>query len=142
MHTTAFWLHFRSGFFDDFDAYSRTDLRDALRGLGNVLETVATVLLLNDARDLAVAVLDDSEQMHTCFEPRVALYDNFPGGIGQSEPLFRRSQELLKAALDLACGCACEAGCPSCVGPHNEIGPRGKEGAIRILRKLSGSGAN
>ncbi len=105
-----------------------------------LLQTVATVLLLSDPRDIAVAVLDDSEKMQTGFEPDVVLYDNYPGGIGQSDPLFRRSRELMSAALDLACACACAAGCPSCVGPHNEIGMRGKEGALRILRKaLSGT---
>ncbi len=135
MHTTAFWLHFASGFFDDFEGYSTADLQDSLRGLGNVLQTVATVLLLSDPRDIAVAVLDDSAQMQTAFEPDVVLYDNYPGGIGQSDPLFRRRQELLIAALDLASSCACESGCPSCVGPHNEIGFRGKEGSIRILEK-------
>ncbi len=140
MHTTAFWVHFTSGFFDDFDGFTSADLNDSLHGLGNVLQTVATVLLLSDPRDIAVAVLDDSEQMQTAFQPDVVLYDNYPGGIGQSDPLFRRSKELMSAAFDLVSACSCDAGCPSCVGPHNEIGLRGKEGALRILRKaLSGA---
>ncbi len=136
MHTTAFWLHFATGFFEDFKGYSTADLQDALRGLANVLQTVSTVLLLSDPRDIAVAVLDDSEQMQAAFEPDVVLYDNYPGGIGQSDPLFRRSKELMGAALNLAAGCPCDSGCPSCVGPLNEIGTRGKEGAIRILREM------
>lgn len=139
MHTTAFWLHFASGFFDDFDGFTSADLNDSLRGLGNLLQTVATVLLLSDARDIAMAVLDDSQQMQTAFEPDVVLYDNYPGGIGQSDPLFRRSKELMSAAFDLVCSCSCDAGCPSCVGPHNEIGMRGKEGALRILKAFSGA---
>ncbi len=136
MHTTAFWLHFQSGFFDNFEDYSRTDLQDALRGAGNVLQTVATVLLLSDPHDLAVSVLDDSDEKQAAFEPRVVLYDNYPGGIGQSDPLFRRSGQLILAAHDLVSGCACDLGCPSCVGPRNEIGLRGKEGATRILRTI------
>jgi DEAD/DEAH box helicase domain-containing protein len=137
MHTTAFWLHFATGFFDDFEGFSLADLQDALHGLGNILKTVASVLLLSDPRDLAAAVLDDSAEKQTAFEPDVLLYDNYPGGIGQSDPLFRRRDELLKAALELAAACPCEAGCPSCVGPHTEIGRRGKEGALRVLRKFS-----
>ncbi len=136
MHTTAFWLHFARDFFKDFKGYSTADLQDALRGLGNVLQTVATVLLLSDPRDIAVAILDDSAEMKIAFEPDVVLYDNYPGGIGQSDPLFRRSRELITAALELAASCPCEAGCPSCIGPHDEIGERGKEGVIRILRKV------
>lgn len=140
MHTTAFWLHFSSDFFDDFEGYATTDLQDALRGLGNVLRTVASVLLLSDPRDLAVAVLDDSQKMLNAFEPDVVLYDNYPGGIGQSDPLFRRRALLLSSALELALNCPCQTGCPACVGPHNEIGKRGKEGAIRLLEKTLGLG--
>jgi DEAD/DEAH box helicase domain-containing protein len=132
MHTTAFWLHFAGAFFEDFTGFSTTEIQDALHGLGNVLKTAGTVLLLSDPHDLAVAALDESDETRN-----VVLYDNYPGGIGQSDPLFRRRTELIAAALDLAAGCACQAGCPSCVGPHNEVGPRGKEGALRILRKLT-----
>lgn len=137
MHTTAFWLHFGEGFFSGFKNFSKADLRDALHGLGNLLKTIGTVLLLNDARDLAVAVLDDSAAMKVAFEPDVVLYDNYPGGIGQSDPLFRRRDELIQGALDLASSCPCAAGCPSCVGPHTEIGSRGKEAVIEILKKLA-----
>jgi DEAD/DEAH box helicase domain-containing protein len=132
MHTTAFWLHLPKSFFSDFIGFSTTDIEDAVHGLGNVLKTVGTVLLLSDPHDLAVAALDESHEIRN-----VVLYDNYPGGIGQSDPLFRRRAELMAAALDLAAVCPCEAGCPSCVGPYTEIGPRGKEGAVRILRKLS-----
>jgi DEAD/DEAH box helicase domain-containing protein len=137
MHTTAFWLHFASGFFDGFEGFSTADLQDALHGLGNLLRTVGALLLLSDPRDLAAAVLDDSAEKKTAFEPDVLLYDNYPGGIGLSDPLFRRREELLRAALELAAECPCEAGCPSCVGPHTEVGRRGKEGALRVLRKLA-----
>jgi DEAD/DEAH box helicase domain-containing protein len=136
MHTTAFWLHFLSGFFDDFEGFSKSELQDALRGAGTVLKTVASVLLLNDPRDLAFAVLDDWAEVPESFEPDIVLYDTYPGGMGQSEPLFRRRKELIRAALELASACPCEAGCPSCVGPQDEVGMRGKEGAIRILRKM------
>ena len=110
MHTTAFWLHFPAEFFGGFDGFSNADLQDALHGLGNVLKTIGTVLLLSDPRDLAVAVLDDSAQKKTAFEPDVVLYDNYPGGIGQSDPLYRRRNALIKAALDLTSSCSCTAG--------------------------------
>jgi DEAD/DEAH box helicase domain-containing protein len=138
MHTTAFWIHFPTGFFgEDFAAFTTADLQDGLHGLGNVLKTVGSVLLLSDPRDLSAAVLDDSALKQTEFEPDVVIYDNYPGGIGQSEPLYRRQGELFKAALELVSRCGCEAGCPSCVGPNTEVGARGKEGAFRILQKLA-----
>lgn len=88
-----------------------------MHALGNLLQTAATVLLLSDPRDLGVTVLDDLSELSEPFEPSIVLYDNYPGGMGQSDPLFRRSEELLAGALDLASGCACESGCPSCTGP-------------------------
>ncbi len=137
MHTTAFWLQFAGDFFEDFEGFSKADTQDAVRGTANVLHTVAAVLLLSDPRDLAVTVLDTPAQTS------IVLYDNYPGGVGQSEPLFRRRGELLRAAWELASSCECEAGCPSCVGPQDEIGPRGKEGAVRVLGKLTADrGAN
>jgi DEAD/DEAH box helicase domain-containing protein len=137
MHTTAFWLHFAPEFFQAFAGFTKVDLQDSVRGAGNVLKTVGTVLLLSDARDLAVSVLDDSLEMSKEFAPDIVLYDNYPGGIGQSDPLFRRQKELIAAGLELVTGCACDSGCPSCVGPPNELGPRGKEGARRILASLA-----
>lgn len=134
MHTTAFTLHFTAPFFNGFGDFTKTELQDSLRGLANVLKTVAAVLLLSDGRDIAATVLDDGEKMKSAFEPDVVLYDNYPGGVGQSDPLFRRRRELLSAALNLASVCACQQGCPSCVGPHNEVGRRGKEGAVRLLK--------
>jgi DEAD/DEAH box helicase domain-containing protein len=136
MHTTAFVLHFADTFFFAMRDYSQSDLQDSLRALATVLHTVASVLLLSDPRDLAASVLDDEAATSQKFKPSIVLYDNYPGGIGQSEPLFRRRLELLRMALDLARSCACSAGCPSCVGPHNETGRRGKEGAIAILTRM------
>lgn len=137
MHTTAFWLHFSDGFFGTFTNFTTADMQDAVHALGNALQTVGTVLLLSDPRDLAIAVLDDSAQKRVAFEPDVVLYDNYPGGIGQSDPLFQRRTELIRGALELVNDCACQSGCPSCVGPYTEIGKRGKEGAGLILQRLT-----
>jgi DEAD/DEAH box helicase domain-containing protein len=71
------------------------------------------------------------------FEPNIYLYDKYPGGIGLSEPLYRMSGALLENSRKLIGSCACEAGCPSCVGPVGEIGEKGKEVALAILRSLA-----
>ncbi|GAA3912339.1 DEAD/DEAH box helicase [Luteimonas lutimaris] len=51
------------------------------------------------------------------FVPTVYLYDNFPGGVGLSEPLWQRQAELVQRARELVAACDCNAGCPACVGP-------------------------
>jgi len=71
------------------------------------------------------------------FEPNIYLYDKYPGGVGLSEPLFRMSESLLEKTQRLIANCPCQNGCPSCVGPIGEIGEKGKEVALEILRRLS-----
>ena len=51
------------------------------------------------------------------FVPTIYLYDNFPGGVGLSEPLWTRQSELVARAAELVERCDCKAGCPACVGP-------------------------
>ena len=71
------------------------------------------------------------------FEPNIYLYDKYPGGVGLSEPLFRMSDSLLEKTQKLISSCPCRIGCPSCVGPIGEVGEKGKEVALEILRRLS-----
>ncbi len=70
------------------------------------------------------------------FEPNIYLYDSYPGGVGLSEPLFRLSESLLRKTHQLISECPCPTGCPSCVGPAGEIGEKGKEVALEILRQM------
>jgi len=143
-------------------------------GLLHALESVATLLLMCDRRDLGVAIGErpagvrdqglgisedgasvtgelgkvehaDSGSSLTpnpkpltpdFFEPNLYLYDAYPGGIGFSEPLFRVHELLVRKTRELIAGCACESGCPSCVGPAGEKGERAKDAALAILQKL------
>jgi DEAD/DEAH box helicase domain-containing protein len=136
MHTTSFWLHFPAVFLDSFPDLSATEKLNALTGLGNALRTVAALLLMCDPRDLGVSLTEEQPAGVAGFEPNLHLYDNYPGGIGQSQPLYRMAPRLLAGARDLIAGCPCEAGCPSCVGPAGEIGERGKSAALATLTRL------
>ena len=69
-------------------------------------------------------------------EPSIFIYDNYPGGIGFSRPLFDMHASLLERTRDLIAGCPCESGCPSCVGPEGNTGPNAKPVALRILGAL------
>jgi len=70
-------------------------------------------------------------------EPRVFMYDSYPGGIGLSEPLFTMRGALLAKTRDLIASCPCESGCPSCVGPLGEVGPLAKTVALDILTAVT-----
>jgi DEAD/DEAH box helicase domain-containing protein len=136
MHTTSFWLHFPEAFLARFPDLTPTEKQNGLNGLGNALRTIGSLLLMSDPRDLGVALTEDIAQGLKTFEPNLFLYDNYPGGIGQSAPLFKLTRKLLEGAADLLATCPCETGCPSCVGPVGEVGERGKEAAARILAQL------
>ena len=71
-------------------------------------------------------------------EPRIFVYDNYPGGIGFSEPLFGMDDELRPRTRDLIAGCECQNGCPTCVGPIGNTGPLAKRVALRILELIRG----
>ena len=136
MHTTSFWLSFPRSLLARLSDFTPTEKQSGLVGLGNVLRTVAAVLLMCDPRDLGVAVSENTPGGAALFEPNLYLYDNYPGGIGQSEPLYRLCDRMLEQARQLLQSCPCEAGCPSCVGPIGEVGERGKEAALRYLAEL------
>ena len=70
------------------------------------------------------------------FEPNLYLYDAYPGGIGFSEPLFRAHGLLIQKTRELIAACACDQGCPSCVGPAGDLAPQAKEAALAILERL------
>jgi DEAD/DEAH box helicase domain-containing protein len=127
MHTTALWLHFPDEFMARFADLTPTEKQSGLAGLGNALRTVAALLLMCDPRDLGVAFSE---------APNLYLYDCYPGGVGQSAPLYRMADRLMRLTTELLAACECEAGCPSCVGPVGEVGERGKEAALRIAREM------
>jgi len=88
---------------------------------------VAALLLMCDPRDLGVALSEEIAGGLVAFEPNLYLYDAYPGGIGQSAPLFRLAPKLLQKTAGLLAACPCEAGCPSCVGPIGEVGNAAKK---------------
>jgi DEAD/DEAH box helicase domain-containing protein len=155
MHTTAFWLTLERPLVESLP-FSVSDRQSGMFGLLHALESIATLLLMCDARDLgtsigerppspgseieweeaaspeAMAALAEKE----FFEPNLYLYDAYPGGIGFSEPLYRAHDILLAKTRELIAACPCENGCPSCVGPVGERGERAKEAALAILSRL------
>jgi DEAD/DEAH box helicase domain-containing protein len=136
MHTTAFWLHFPAEFLKSFPNFTPVEFQNALVAAANVMKTIAALTLMCDARDLSLAFTEHVNREGSVWEPNLFLYDNYPGGIGHSRPLFKLQAQLLKGALDLVQSCPCEAGCPSCVGPLGEVGERGKQSAIDLLLRL------
>ena len=76
---------------------------------------------------LSVAPGSEALQSLPLFEPTLFLYDNYPGGMGFSAALFDVFGDLITRVAELLRTCSCEAGCPSCVGPPQEVGGRARE---------------
>jgi DEAD/DEAH box helicase domain-containing protein len=141
MHTTAFWLTVPEPVMQELissGAGTRPDVLDALNGLNAVLHTVAAVGLMIDPRDLGrcLGSRDGSgSRGDAVYEPTLFLYDHVPGGVGLASRLFDERERLLTSAGELIDGCACEQGCPSCVGPAD--GGARKKLAREVLSSLS-----
>ena len=63
----------------------------------------------------------------------MTVYEVYPGGVGYAARLHELHAELLEGAAQLVGECPCAAGCPSCVGPLQNV--EGAKGAC--LRMLS-----
>jgi DEAD/DEAH box helicase domain-containing protein len=160
MHTTAYWITLERPLLESLP-FSISERQSGMFGLLRALESVATLLLMCDRRDLGTAIgerppadgtyspdsttenftpsrIGDaiSSNSKEFFEPNLYLYDAYPGGIGFSEPLFRTHELLVQKTRELIAACPCKQGCPSCVGPAGDLAPRAKEAALAILDRL------
>ena len=151
MQTTSVWLTLHPGLLAEISP-RRDDLVDGLRALTHLLHSLAPIFLLCDIRDVGAWLGDGSpsqagqvvtrETMRAqllqgeTFTPTIYLYDNQPGGIGLAERIFEVLPELLARGLETLEACGCRSGCPSCVGPVNEVGRQAKPVALGILKRL------
>jgi DEAD/DEAH box helicase domain-containing protein len=150
MHTTSYWLTIPGETMAGLQ-FSSADRRDGIVGLAYAMHNVAPLLLMCDRHDLGLSIdglavegasrVGGSRKNATPAElsaaPTIFLFDNYPGGIGFSEPLFGMHEDLLARTRDLIEGCPCDSGCPSCVGPEGASGPLAKAVASRLLQMLT-----
>jgi DEAD/DEAH box helicase domain-containing protein len=127
--------------------FAPDDRRDGVVGLSFAMRQVAQLLLMCDRQDIGISI-GSGEQgdetdlnrvgypMKLSDEPRIFVYDNYPGGIGFSEPLFRMQGDLLMRTREVIAACECAHGCPTCVGPVGDTGPLAKMVALRILEAI------
>jgi DEAD/DEAH box helicase domain-containing protein len=135
MHTTSYWLTIPSAVMGVLP-YASDDRRDGVVGLAFALKQVAQLLLMCDGHDIGISIHSgdmDGAGGGASSAQTIFVYDNYPGGIGFSAPLYQVHGELLDATRRLIVECPCESGCPGCVGPIGNTGPLAKVSALRIL---------
>ena len=112
--------------------------RTVMSRLGHLLRNVAPVFLLCDVRDLGVAERARDPDLGA---PALYLYDAYPGGSGLAEGFRDDAERILRGCRDLVAGCACERGCPSCIGPFESRGSHDpKELMVDFLDAWLGAG--
>jgi DEAD/DEAH box helicase domain-containing protein len=145
MHTQSFWLTLPETLVSEL-GLPRPSVIEALRGIGVALETVATVFLMCDPRDLG-RTLGDGDASDGAppgrdplagrtgmLNPTVFLFDVHPGGVGLVERIFEQAGRLWHQASLLIEGCSCEGGCPVCLGPQEGRGT--KTAALGLLQAI------
>jgi DEAD/DEAH box helicase domain-containing protein len=160
LHTTAYWITARPESLEALP-FTRLELIDGFLGAAYALHNVAVLTLMCDFGDLGRSIGDRHSRWFAVlgaqgrgiyttdgradegivdivdrFEPTLFFYDSFPGGIGLSDELYERHEELLRRGLGLIKECGCPAGCPSCVGPINDPEAKTKRAAVAILGLL------
>jgi len=164
MHTTSVWWQVNSEALDAITS-SRQEALDGFLGSSYAMHHIASLQMLSEPHDIGRAVGDgqatwfavvgshgrgqlksekgealDSESLRR-FNPTLFLYDNYPGGIGISEPLFGKRRAIVLHAKRLVESCDCAQGCPSCIGPilvgEEKRGFSPKQAALKILQLLS-----
>jgi len=147
MHTSSYWLTIPTAVMGTLP-FGGDDKRDGVVGLAFAMRNIAQLLLMCDGHDIGISVDGGSieRQIRTggaaaapaeiAAEPHIFIYDNYPGGIGFSRPLYEMHQLLLERSRELIDGCPCASGCPSCVGPEGNTGPHAKQVASLILDRL------
>jgi DEAD/DEAH box helicase domain-containing protein len=150
MHTTAFWLTVPEDVCAGVSA-GRAAAIDGLRGLGVALETVATLALMCDPRDLGTtlgdAAVDEGGDAgvprkarggpQPGYAPTLFVYEHVPGGTGLAERIWERRDVLLERAQRMIASCPCASGCPACVGPGEATR---KDTALELLRAARRAG--
>jgi DEAD/DEAH box helicase domain-containing protein len=154
LHTTSYWFTIPWDLLDSLQL-TRSDIIDGLAGLAYCLHHISAMLVMSDIRDVDWCIGDKSGEwyvrhgsnhriitsnpnqtvsvMEDAYDPTVFIFDAYPGGIGFSENLFERHNELMHAVRSVITSCPCEHGCPMCVGPLLEVGPTSKDAALQIL---------
>ncbi len=154
MHTTSYWFTIPWNLLDFLDL-RREEVIDGLSGLAYCLHHICAMLVMSDIRDIDRCIGDKSGEwfvrygkdrrvitespgqpmnvMENAYDPTVFIFDAYPGGIGFSDNLFERHEELVRAARSLISSCPCDHGCPMCVGPTLEVGPSSKHAAMGLL---------
>lgn len=128
LHTSAAWISLPA----ELKSSGEKHLEEGLIGAAHALKNVVPMYVMADPGDVHVVCQVKSSETD---RPTIFFYDRYPGGVGLSEEIYNRMEEVLEAALNLIENCPCDSGCPSCIGSELSSG-KAKSGAVELLRQF------
>ncbi|EQB96502.1 ATP-dependent helicase [Geobacillus sp. A8] len=126
LHTSAAWIEWEAV----PSRFSPALFEQLLVGIANVLGHLVPVFVMCDRSDLHV--VPQLKAPHSG-RPTIFLYDRYPGGVGLSEAVFERYEEIMKHVKEWVERCPCADGCPSCIGISSADGPSLKRELVQFL---------
>ncbi|WP_400241937.1 DEAD/DEAH box helicase [Niallia sp. JL1B1071] len=131
LHTNAAWISFPQ----EKLAWNQEQTEQGLIGAAHALKHIAPLLVMADPSDLHVVPQVKAEHNE---KATIFFYDQYPGGIGLSKKIYEEMPAVLREAKKMVKNCACEYGCPSCIGTESHSN-NSKRDVIRILSLLEES---
>ncbi|WJQ12522.1 DEAD/DEAH box helicase [Geobacillus stearothermophilus] len=126
LHTSAAWLEWM----EVPPRFSPALFEHILVGIANVLGHLVPMFVMCDRSD--IHVVPQLKAPHSG-RPTIFLYDRYPGGVGLSEAVFERYEEIMKHVKEWVERCPCADGCPSCIGISSADGPSLKRELVQFL---------
>jgi len=125
LHTSSTWLTIDK----ELHELGQSRLEQGMIGLSHTLKNIVPIYTMSDPSDVLVVPQVKSENHE---KPTIFFYDRYPGGVGLSQTIFEKYEEILMAARNVIQHCPCEIGCPSCIGT-DLLSKTGKMDTLQII---------
>mgnify|MGYP001206602801 FL=1 len=125
LHTTATWISLER----TPEEINDRRLEEGLLGVSHAVKNIVPMFVMSDPQDVLVVPQVKAEFNG---KPTIYLYDRYPGGVGLSDEIYHKIEQILHQARTIISTCPCENGCPSCVGTDFQA-ETGKKDAVRLL---------
>jgi DEAD/DEAH box helicase domain-containing protein len=146
LETMAVWLVPPEGLMEEVRR-AGLDAHAGLRGIGYAVRMLLPLLVTCDTLDFSHSIGSANSPWNAIF-----IYERYPHGLGFTAKAYERLHEIMPAVLDAIRKCACQDGCPCCVGKplrqyavwnveRGEGSVPSKAAAVMILRGLLGDGS-
>ena len=89
-------------------------------GVCFALKNAARMVTMTEQEDIGVITSANALELAFASDSDVDLYfyDKYVGGLGFSEKIYDKMDEVIHSAVKLVKGCSCKKGCAVCVGDH------------------------